>query len=219
MGRYNLRIKLLSDTIIGSAEGYSSTIDKDVIFDDVGLPYIPARRVKGLLKDSAEEVSEMFRETGMGLNVKTEDIFGRQGETGGQKRFSISNLYLPEYRQTKQYLEYCMLDRDAGLGISTESIKGFFCSIRAQTSIDSNTGTAREHSLRTARVVSKGYEFWGEIIFDDAYRDIVGFACLNIRRMGTKRNRGFGRINVRLFNGNNTLDITSECSKVLEGKI
>lgn len=47
MAVFTFNLELLSDTLIGSGEGWGATIDTDVVFDDFGLPYIPARRVKG----------------------------------------------------------------------------------------------------------------------------------------------------------------------------
>ena len=43
-----ITIKLLSDALINSGEGFGAIIDSDVVFDDIGLPYIPAKRIKGL---------------------------------------------------------------------------------------------------------------------------------------------------------------------------
>ena len=40
-----VQIQLLSDTLIGTAEGYGTVIDKDSVFDEVGLPIIPGKRI------------------------------------------------------------------------------------------------------------------------------------------------------------------------------
>ena len=217
MGRYNFKIKLLSDTIIGSAEGFSSTTDNDVIFDEVGLPYIPARRIKGILRDSAEELQEMFQQSGIDWDFNIEEIFGAIGTTNSPTRFHLSNFFLPEYKETKEYLKKCIEKKQFGL--SPNSIINFFCSLRNQTSIDKEKGTAKKHSLRTSRVVNKGYEFWGEANFDDKHKEIMGLICANTRRMGTKRNRGFGRISIQLFNTDKTKEIKEESFESLEVKL
>ena len=51
MMNHKINVKLKSDALIGSGEGFGAIIDTDVVFDEVGIPYIPGRRIKGCLKD------------------------------------------------------------------------------------------------------------------------------------------------------------------------
>ena len=46
-----IEMKLLSDAIPGSGEGLAGIIDADITYDEYGIPYIPAKRIKGILKD------------------------------------------------------------------------------------------------------------------------------------------------------------------------
>ena len=39
-----IRIELLSDLCTYSGETYNSLVDMDVIYDEYGIPYIPAKR-------------------------------------------------------------------------------------------------------------------------------------------------------------------------------
>ena len=57
---YKLQISLKSDTLIGSGEGFGSIIDTDVVFDSLGLPFIPGRRLKGCMRESANQVCHML---------------------------------------------------------------------------------------------------------------------------------------------------------------
>ena len=51
-------------------------LDADIIHDEFGLPYFPAKRFKGLLYESAVELEEMFELAGMPLDeTLVEDIF------------------------------------------------------------------------------------------------------------------------------------------------
>ena len=48
-----LVVKLLSPLCAGSGTGRAGVVDREVIFDpDTGLPQIPGRRLKGLLRDA-----------------------------------------------------------------------------------------------------------------------------------------------------------------------
>ena len=53
-----LYIKALSPLHLGSGQA-DVNVDAEVIHDDAGLPYFPAKRFKGLLYESALEVAEM----------------------------------------------------------------------------------------------------------------------------------------------------------------
>ena len=53
-----LYIKLLSDLCTYSGESYNSMVDTDVVYDKYGIPYIPAKRIKGCIREAALELLE-----------------------------------------------------------------------------------------------------------------------------------------------------------------
>ena len=52
-----LTIKLLSDLCTYSGDTYNSVVDTDVVYDENGIPYIPAKRIKGCIREAAEEMA------------------------------------------------------------------------------------------------------------------------------------------------------------------
>ena len=82
MSELDLNIELLSDTLVGSGEGWGVTIDSDIVFDKYGLPYIPAKRIKGCLRESALEVLEMFEQAKIDFASEEEfdTLFGKVGQ-------------------------------------------------------------------------------------------------------------------------------------------
>ena len=54
-----ITIKLLSDLCTCSGETYNSVVDMDVVYDENGIPYIPAKRIKGCIREAALEMKEM----------------------------------------------------------------------------------------------------------------------------------------------------------------
>ena len=46
MSEYIVTISLESNCLLGSGEGWGSVVDADIVFDNIGLPYFPARRLK-----------------------------------------------------------------------------------------------------------------------------------------------------------------------------
>ena len=55
----NITINLLSDLAVGAGESYQSGVDQDIVYDDFGFPYIPAKRLKGCIRESALELVDM----------------------------------------------------------------------------------------------------------------------------------------------------------------
>ena len=210
MKTYTLQITLESNALIGSGEGYGAIIDADVIFDDIGIPYIPAKRIKGCLRDAAFEVCAMLdkAEIKSFLDLSLDnssnqfkiisDNFGKQGQQSPAPLY-FTNLMIDDYNRNKEWLEY-LLSEHANI-ISKDSIRSFFTELRQQTAIDDN-GVAREHSLRTIRTLKKGITFKGDLhchAENQTAEQLLAFACRNLKYMGTKRNRGFGKIKCELL--------------------
>ena len=55
-----LIIELLSDMCTTSGDGHNSTVDMDVVYDIHGIPYIPAKRIKGCIREAALELRLLF---------------------------------------------------------------------------------------------------------------------------------------------------------------
>lgn len=185
-----LSITLLSDTLIGNAEGYGAIIDKDSVFDEVGLPIIPGKRIKGILREQAELYNKFaYKKDGF-----IEDVFGTTGQTEKNKeKLTVSNFMLENYQPNKAEIHTLIKCKD----LSKSEVQGYFTSIRMMTKIDSD-GIASDTSLRTFRILKRGLVFRGELGFDSDllphFEKIVSLT----RRIGSSRNRGMGHINCTL---------------------
>jgi len=101
--------------------------------------------------------------------------------------------------------------------ITRESIINQYTELRQQTAIDEGTGTAQEHSLRTIRVAKRGISFTGTIDIEEANDDLIAllyFACKNLRRIGTKRNRGFGSIECKLYEDSKEINFLAKLEEL-----
>jgi CRISPR/Cas system CSM-associated protein Csm3 (group 7 of RAMP superfamily) len=208
MKTYSLKVELLSPALVGSGEGYGAIIDSDVVFDEVGLPYIPAKRIKGCLLDSAREVKEMFEKAGISFDIFFPRVFGDQGAAGSAPVY-FSNLYIESYRENKAWLEYYLTEGKYKQILSKDSILETFTEIRQQTRI-TDDGVASEHSLRSSRVIKKGVIFVGDVTAEDDSGEVIdtlALAVLNFRSFGTARNRGFGEIRCFLMDGVNEISV------------
>ncbi|MGI6033419.1 MAG: RAMP superfamily CRISPR-associated protein [Coriobacteriales bacterium] len=203
-----LRIRIDVDTflMLGSGTGRGSYIDSDIIVDEEGLPIFPARRLKGLLRESALEVKEMLQQAALDgfLPLEVDKVFGTS-ESPSVLR--INNLYPPEYEETADWIRY--IRHEYKQLVSKETITNIFTDIRQQTSINKE-GYAKEGSLRSIRVLKAPYTFTGIIeILDLSLKTeietMLALACLNLRRVGSSRNRGWGAVTCTLYaeNGEN----------------
>lgn len=198
---YKVQIQLLSDTLIGATEGYGAIIDKDSVSDEVGLPIIPGKRVKGILRAEAELLNK-FQPIAIQSDKNNDDkktaiemIFGKAGMTDKNTEYlSVSNFTLPDYEANNTYLKYLIQEEK----ISRSEVIAHFTTMRMMTRIDDD-GIAENTSLRTFRVLKKGLVFEGELTFDSDYlADFKSIVALT-RRIGSMRNRGLGQIQCRLI--------------------
>lgn len=223
MTELTLKIELKSDALIGTGEGWGGVIDSDVVFDDTGLPYIPAKRVKGCLRESALEITEMFEFSKLDDKISgyIKELFGDVGNIrSGPLEFS--NCYLKDYTLNREWLDWA---RDTYIGIfSKELVLKTFTSIKQYTAIEKE-GIAKEHSLRTFRVLKKGNVFFGKVSFsnesDTDLLQFLAFSVKNMRYLGTNRNRGMGSIQCKLFDsqGNDLIEEhLSKLEHIIRGK-
>lgn len=181
-----MKITLLSDTCIGSGQGLGSTIDTDVCYDRNGFPYIPAKRLKGLLKEAARELNEDY--DGFVSTKQIEDIFGISGSKEGS--LTIDNAYLENYEEISREIQSYLHDNEH-IDFTVDNILNQYTNVRFQTAIDQN-GIAKDGSLRKMRVLNKGLSFFATIGMEEKDLDIIQ-ACVKIlRHTGMNRNRGYG---------------------------
>jgi len=218
MREYTIVIELESHCLLGSGEGWGSVIDTDIVFDRTGLPYFPARRLKGCLRESALEVLEMLEGTGLKKFDRRliESIFGRPGDSEGAGVI-FNNLFLPKHKEIVSWLRWGFQEL-YGL-LSPETIVAAFTSLRQQTSI-TKQGIAEDGSLRTCRVLKSGLIFTGDIILKSEKRevmDLIALSCANLRHVGTMRTRGYGRVKCSLKEGE--VDLSSKAVDELEEEV
>lgn len=190
---YNVTIEVKSPLHLGSGRG-AVVLDAEVIHDKYGLPYLPAKRLKGALYESALEVWEMAKVGGKEC-FKREDLEKLFGKIQDKVQLIIHDLHLPDYDQQCKAWDY--LQKKYSDILDAEDVLRTYTHIRYQTSIDKKTGVTMDHSLHNLRVVDAGIKFEGEIELinpTDEYLKIIALALLNLRALGAKRNRGFGKV-------------------------
>ena len=187
--------------------------DSDVVHDKYGLPYFPAKRLKGLLYESAVEVKEMAEAAGMRFitqqtidelfqhavvaekSVIMEEKSVVHHEAVPDVQLIAGNLYIEDYENIVPDLAY--LEEKYTEIIRKEDVLRDFTSMRYQTAINKKTGTAQKTALRNLRVVDEDTTFSGKWEIRNAqpeHLEVLALAMQNLKAAGGKRNRGFGQI-------------------------
>jgi hypothetical protein len=205
---FDLRIQARSPLALGSGLA-DVNVDTDIVHDACGLPEFPAKRLKGLLYESAVEITEMAELSGLPLFTRQElDTLFQHGEDG-PVQIVLSDLTLENSQEIKRDWRY-LLNRYPEL-FRPDDVLDTYALLRYQTKIDKDTGTAADTSLRNIRVLDAWPDapvcFTGRIRLEkrsDAPLNltrswaILALAARNLSAAGLKRTRGFGQISVSL---------------------
>ncbi len=176
-------MKLKSDTIPGSGTSLAGIIDRDIAYDKYGLPYIPAKRLKGVLRESAED-----------LRIKDIDkIFGVSDEEKGCE-LRIDNGLLTNQVEYVELLQ----SKDIKEFLPKETVLDFFTYTRSQTMIEN--GVAKDNSLRVSRVLKKDLTFAFNLECNPENIEDLKNICKVTRDFGASRTRGFGEVELELIN-------------------
>jgi len=205
-----LRLELLSEATFGSDKMSHEDVDNEVVSDEYGIPYIPSRTIKGLLVEEARFYLELVNNSGIDQEVDWEAIhhgvYGRQGSLKSSIR--VGNGVVED--QMKKQIEYSVKTKKGSVtnhmvvknkDISWQDILEGFTAIRFQTAIESSTGIAKDHSLRSTRVILPGWVFYSPVSWlkepSEWEEILVAMSALSVRRAGVQRNRGRGKIQIR----------------------
>lgn len=159
-----------------SGQAAGADVDELVVKDSDGLPYIPGRTLKGLLRDAANEI-------GVEQTI-VYAIFGKEPSKDefedelvkGKCFFSNAELPIEEHRYLANHK---ILSRHLFQKI-------------AATAIDEN-GTTKDHSLRKSEVVVP-CKLLAEVHgVTDNQAHVIEQTMRYIKRLGKGRSRGLGR--------------------------
>ena len=180
-----LRMKLLSELCPASGDGFAGFVDTDVCFDDLGLPYIPAKRVKGCLRECGLDI--VSADANYGETFST--LFGEAGKSVSGT-LNIENGMLANYNKIAE-----------ALGSATRSeIAEVYTSIRSRTKMEN--GKVATGTLRTTRVLNKGQVYEFPVSFSDNHDEqkLFEMCVKSLRNIGINRSRGLGEVECTIEN-------------------
>lgn len=178
-----VKITFLSDWHCGSGLSAGADVDQRVIRDEDGLPYIPGKTVKGLIRHAARTLCDL--KEGSEHTEWSEfitDCFGEEDTklTGRfvQGKCRFSNAEVSAFVKDK-------------LSESDTLRRSLFRRI-SSTAIDEK-GQAKEHTLRKIEVTVPIPVFFSIQNLEEKHKAKIQQCLRFLRRIGTGRTRGLGR--------------------------
>lgn len=160
----------------GSGLSSGADLDAVVIKDENGLPFVPGKTIKGLVREAIEVIRSL---NGCPNDSTVERAFGVGADSAGscQGELFFKNCELP--LPMKKY-------------ILQENLQDYLYDDKASTAID-DMGIAKQGSLRKVEATVP-CTLEGEILMvnDDVY-PLLCRALMYVKRLGANRNRGWGR--------------------------
>lgn len=187
MPSYQIRICLESDLCVSDGSTYNSSIDTEVCHDSNGFPFLPAKRLKGVLRETAEELVDW------GYPGDVEAIFGMPGKQAG--RLKLGNAYLEKLDDYRLQLE----EAEGSVLAHPQNVLRHFTYIRSQTALSPDTGAAKEGSLRTMRVIRRGLVFVAKAWAEKKDEEFLAVCCQAWKHLGLARTRGLGQVSAVLI--------------------
>lgn len=200
MSLYYLTFTLHSDTAFGRGDGIAGYLDQEVQHDIYGCPYLGGKALKGMLVNECADILDALPQAVQQHWEETaRTLFGEPGSTlSASPLLQIGDAKLPNDLRLAIQSD---LNSDLPSLDATEILESL-TTLRRQTAVDDRTGVAKDSSLRTVRVILRETSFAARLLLPDQLDEteserglMLLAACAKaLRRVGTSRNRGLGRL-------------------------
>ena len=202
--RRRLKLSFESDWHIGTGAGIPGSVDRQVLRDGDGLPYVPGKTLTGILRDAAEWVADTRDQLANGDRWQRAllSLFGEQPEN-----YYNRNIPTPQEARSAKIgigsarlsadVRRCIIDadkagRDSGLVISSALVK-----VHPGVKIDPKTGRSEEKHLFSTERARWDCALYADVTLlkdelDDDEKKLLDDAVKAARRIGGKRRRGAG---------------------------
>lgn len=200
-----LHIELLSDATFSRGEGTAGQVDIEIEHDELGIPFVSGKTVRGLLRDSWLSMRNRFED----LREAGERVFGPARRFDDKCCLRIGDAH-PE-PAVRDWLEAAATRTNDPL--SPAIMLNACTDIRRQTAQERTTGAPAEATLRSSRVLLRGFVLVSPLTWIDA-RSVtsldlaaLALAVLATRHGGLLRNRGRGHMALTL-DGDSSLTVS-----------
>jgi CRISPR/Cas system CSM-associated protein Csm3 (group 7 of RAMP superfamily) len=185
-------------------------VDVEVQHDEYGLPFLGGRALKGMLRDTCNDILYSLKLQGRDViwQEAANNLFGNPGSNdSNQALLHVGDSRLPE--DLRRAVETGVKRTE----LTREQVLESLTSIRHQTAIDIISGAPKKETLRSIRVILRETPFESKLLFSQRPSEkdqALLAACVKaFRRAGTGRNRGKGELSAALYDedSNNVTEI------------
>lgn len=183
-----VHMKLESDTIFGSGMSMPGGEDICIQTDAKGFPFLKGSTLKGIFREELINYLTWEKKTDEEAAETVRRLMGEGGsdDLKNPRKLIFSNISLhPDVIKLIQEEE----------GLHPQEVTEMFTYLRTFTSLEG--GLAKKGSLRSARCIKKGLNFYGTCICHEEDAPMVKEVLQLIKWVGTMRSRGFGKVTVR----------------------
>ena len=216
-----LKIRFDSDWHIGSGAGIPGSVDRQVLRDENGLPYIPGKTLTGVLRDAAEWIAYIRQDVqkdGKDWKGVVSALFGEQPESHGgdaEKAAAGAKIGISSAELSKDLKSYI-----AGADMQVNISDGLYMA-HPGVKIDIKTGRAeKDHFFSTERV-RHDCVLYADVTYESLSDDeetLLNDAVKAVRHIGGKRRRGAGECRLKLLDVKQEEQTTSTSAKLAEPK-
>jgi hypothetical protein len=191
-----LQIELLSDSTFSRGEGTAGIVDTEVERDAFGMPYIGGKTMRGLLRNAWLSMAQHFPD----LDEAAAHILGQNQALDDSCRLRIGDAVLPGPIRAAVQVATERVEHPLPIGVILDGFTG----IRYQTAENRMTGAPDATTLRSSRVVLRGFTFEASLSWLNNYQptpddlQLLALCTLATRHGGLLRNRGRGHIRMTL---------------------
>ncbi|MBE5924763.1 MAG: hypothetical protein E7271_09945 [Lachnospiraceae bacterium] len=159
MKQYDVRIKFLSETMLGSGMAVPGVIDNDIRHDNNGLPYMNAKTFKGHIREQMEFLKKYDK------SYRDIDIYGLLGSDDKDSEKKLGKIKFSEVSMPQSVKEALKQAVNNGK-LSKSEVLNSITVIYTRTRIN-EFGVAEAHSLRKERELKKNLMLETKIYTED----------------------------------------------------
>lgn len=180
-------LKIQGYWAVGSGKGGGNEVDNRIDRDSDGLPYVPGKMLKGLIKDACVRLYKAGNEN----YSFVKEIFGGSEQSSGLNRMTTTSgkIYISDARLSSRLRS--ALAKEDNAAAKNNLTRNIY-----STAIDNESGTAKKASLRGYEVAVP-MELHADIECD-CTKEILDFIKLAASKfvyaVGSHKTRGLGEV-------------------------
>lgn len=197
-----IKIEIHSEWRSGTGRGKGLYLDAETLRDALGLPMLPGRQIKGLVRHALESGAEWAGDWNHDLVQK---LCGINSQSEEKSRFETEagKLSFSSARMGQEWLNYftALKDQDDQSQADAQKLIEALYKVRRQTAMD-DQGLVKDHSLRSIEVcvpMTLYATVQGDL--NEEETQALSTALKLIRSVGGMTTRGLGRASLSLVKG------------------